>query len=172
MTNYDGLVEASARELTITIQLQKRLLFRAIFRKQITSLSGWVVPVMATAIAAVALRREPIGVVGAVFVGVAMLFIFPWSLSKASAKNPGALAPITYTFDESGVSAVYVNGETRSAWSLVVRAFETANEVFVVMQSGSFHLIPKAQVNERELAALREILQRHLGAQARRLRTT
>jgi hypothetical protein len=98
-----------------------------------------------------------------------MLAIMPLSATRASAKNPGVLAPITYIFDDFGLSAVFINGENRAEWSLVTGALETSRYVFVLMQRGSFHLIPKSQVDERELASLRRILRSKLGSKARRI---
>ena len=115
-------------------------------------------------------QGDPASGITAICVGLAILVLMPLSAIRAAAKNPAVLGPITYTFDDSGVSALFINGENRSDWSLVTGAFETSNDVFVLMQRGSFHLIPKSQVDQNELASLRNILHRKLGSKARRIR--
>ena len=77
------------------------------------------------------------------------------------------LSPISYRLSEGGISATYVNGTVSSAWSLVTGASESVRYVFVHMQRGSFHLVPKQQVDSQQLAALRGILHRKLGTKAK-----
>ncbi len=117
-------------------------------RRQIHSAVFWIVPLAVICVALTSFRGNPNGGIAAVCVGLAMLAIMPLSATRASAKNPGVLAPITYVFDDFGVSAIFFDGETRAQWSLVTGAFETARYVFVLMQRGSFHLIPKSQVDD------------------------
>ena len=112
--DYDYLMESSAPGLPLKVQLSKADLFRAALRRQIHSAVFWIVPLAVICVALTSFRGNPNGGIAAVCVGLAMLAIMPLSAPRASAKNPGVLAPITYVFDDCGVSAIFFNGETHA----------------------------------------------------------
>jgi hypothetical protein len=168
--DYNYVMASSATGLPLKVQLSKADLFRATLRNQIHQPVFWMVPFAVICVALTSFRGNALGGVTAVCVGLALLAIMPLAATRASAKNPGVLSPITYVFDDFGVSAIFINGETRAEWSLVTGAFESSRYIFVSMQRRSFHLIPKSQVDERELASLRSILRNKLGTKARRIR--
>ncbi|HLH02563.1 MAG TPA: YcxB family protein [Bryobacteraceae bacterium] len=163
-------MDATATEVTVTVQLSRGTLFRAILEKQIRSWTYWITPLLIAAALLLNLRHNPFAAITAPFAVMLFLLAMPYNATRASLKNPGLRDPITYTFNDLTVTAKFSNGENRADWSLVTGAFETSNYLFVLMQRGSFHLIPKQQIDEFQLHSLRQLLRHQLGPKARRLR--
>lgn len=170
VSKFNPRAESNGTHLAITVKLSKSLLFWATVQKHFRSPLYWIASLALIGIVLTELKGNPFATVAAVFAGLIILISMPISATRSSTKNPAILASITYLFDNFGVLARFTNGEVRSDWSLVVGAFETATSVFVVMQRGSFHLVPKTQVDENELIFLRQILHSKLGAKARQVR--
>ena len=93
-------MQTSATGLRLKVQLFKADLLRATLRKQIQSPIFWIVPLAMICVALTSFRGNPYGGITAVCIGFAMFVIMPLSAARASAKNLGVLAPITYVFDD------------------------------------------------------------------------
>ncbi len=153
-------------ELLLPVRLTKADLYRASFLNAIRSKIFWIAPLGIGFIVANLLGNNPYRWYATVFAVLSYVFLVPYGSARTSAKNPGVLAPITYSLSDAGVSAQYVNGATVADWSLVLGAFESSRYVFIKMQRGSFHLVPKAQVGAQDFINLRQILREKLGKKA------
>jgi hypothetical protein len=155
------LVNANS-ELTLKISYTKADLWRSIYFDSILKPLFWIAALIPAAIVFTTLSESPFRWVAAIAAALIIIVLIPYLRVRSSLKTKAILAPITFVFSDAGVSAEYVNGKNAADWSLVTGADENSQFIFVRMQRGSFHLIPKAQIGGGKATKLREILRQHV----------
>jgi len=162
---------ADATELSFQIRYRSIDLYKAIFIAAIRRPRSWLSAIAFAAgmiIVTGPCNREmyqlwPLFFLGGVvFTAIVMLL-----RARSVTKYPNILSPISFTFSDSGITTKYVNSRMEADWSLATGAFETAAFIFVGMQRGSFHPIPKAQLTNAQITRLREILRSHVSKKAK-----
>jgi hypothetical protein len=93
---------------------------------------------------------------------IPLVFVLLWIQAAVSMRNPMMQSPIYHTFSPSGISSKFQGGHIALDWELVRSASETGKYVSIWAKGGLPMILPKSQVGEAELAALKNILQRHL----------
>lgn len=151
--------------ITISFQLSKPDLYRALFRNTIRK--AWFLaflPVVGLSSVIMA-SLEPAAYgdqlysgVLTIFVGVFFVFGIPYLQTRSTMKDPSFRGPLVYTFSGEGILTESKCASSRVDWVLVKRASESSRYIFVHMLQGCFHIIPKNQVSEADTAILRGIL--------------
>ena len=152
----------STSELALRITLTKKVLRKAVYYNCVRTPWCWAIAVIVVIISSFKASRDPYEWVPVSIITVVIILLIPYSVARASLKSAALLAPITYTFSDRGVSAEYINGKNNADWSLVTGAAEGSGFIFIKMQRGSFHLIPKNQITDEEARTLRQILREHV----------
>jgi hypothetical protein len=154
-------------DLTIQVRYEQSDLYSAGLMNSMRRPLFWMAPFSIGSIVYQSLSAHEYGWVVALVVGLFSFSLIPYPAARASAKMPGVLAPITYTFSVDGVTAQYENGKNSAAWSLVKGASETKKFIFIKMQRSTFHLVPKRQIAKDQAILLRQILRKHVPAKVR-----
>jgi hypothetical protein len=92
-----------------------------------------------------------------------LLGIIPWFAVRNS---PWSKQSVRLVFSDSGITTVLTSTSHFAEWSWIKTAVED-DRLIRVTYKNSFILIPKDQVAGPQLAAIREMLRRHLGKNAR-----
>jgi len=168
MLEFSTMTEADqSDQVAIEVHLSKSDIFHSVLLTTLKHPLFWIASVGMGVIVYSVLAPQPYGWLLAVITSLGFLFLVPYSRSTSTAKQPGVLAPITYIFSSDGVTAQFENGANKAAWSLVKGATETNKYIFVQMQRGSFHLLPKGSINAEQDTRLRKILRERLSEKAR-----
>lgn len=101
------------------------------------------------------------GAAGIVAVAVVAIYYFAAGLT---ARAPGRLAPATYIFSPSGISARGSTAET--AWAAYRGAFETGALFILQQKNSAIQIIPKRDLSTQAIAQLRRLLREMLGRRA------
>lgn len=147
--------------LTIPVHLEKSDIYSAVLINSMRSPLNWLTPLWVAALVYHLVSDYKYGWIVAFVMSLFSFFIILFSVARASLRMQGVLTPITYTLSGDGITAQFENGKNSADWSLVKGASETSKYIFVKMQRGSFHLVPKRQITEDQAVRLRQILRRH-----------
>lgn len=153
--------------LAIEVNLTKSDVFHSVLLTMVRRPYFWLAALMVGASVYLWLAPNSIRLFAAIAASLSVLFLVPYSTVRSTAKRREVFAPMTYVFSANGVAAVYQNGETRSAWSLVNGARENRDYIFIEMQRHTFYLVPKRFLSERQCAHLREMLRKHVSKNVR-----
>jgi YcxB-like protein len=154
-------------ELALQVKLKKADIYSAVLANSIRLPIVWLFPIGVGSGMYTALSQYKYGWIFAAAVALLSFWLIPLSAAHASAKMPGVLAPITYSFSDGGITAEYEKAKSSADWSLVKGARETDKFLFIKMQRGTFHLIPKGQMTEVQATLLRQLLRAHVPANVR-----
>jgi YcxB-like protein len=152
----------STTDLSLQITLSRRDLRKAIYYNMFRAPWFWAIVAIAVIIILSRLNGDPGGLIGAIVGSFVVVLLIPYSTARAGMKSAAVLAPMTLKFSDRGVSAEYINGKNSADWSLVKGASEAIGFIFVKMQRGTFHLVPKNQITAEQADELRKILREHL----------
>jgi hypothetical protein len=153
--------------LAIKVLYEKSDLYSASLLNAMRHPLFWIAPFAIGSIVYQSLSTHEYGWIIALAVGLVSFSLIPYSAARASVKMPGVLAPITYILSVDGVTAQFENGRNTAAWSLVKGASETGKYIFIQMQRGTFHLMPKRQMTNDQVMLLRQMLREHVSAKVR-----
>jgi hypothetical protein len=150
-------------ELAIPIQLNKTDISQSVKLRAIRTPFFWIIPLWAAGMVYFSLTfsfQTPqwYACVWALVAGLITLLFLLYRSSASIAKQPGALAPMTFVFSSYGITAEFENGTNKAMWSLVKGARETGSYILIEMQRRSYHLIPKRLLTDEQASSLREIL--------------
>jgi len=149
-------------DLIIKVLYRKSEVRKAIYSDSLRKPLFWATAVIPAAVISFDLPTSPAKWTSAIGVACGILLLVPLLRARSILKSEALSSPITFNFSETGVRAEYVNGSNAAGWSLVTGARENSHFLFVNMQRGSFHLIPKAQITGEQATSLRAILRSHI----------
>ena len=149
-------------DLTVKVLYTKNELRRAIYSDSFRKPLFWATSLIPAAIISYELRTFSFWWIVAIAIAGALLLFAPLLRARTILKSEALSSPIVLSFSNAGVSAEYVNGTNAADWSLVTGARESPHFVFLGMQRGSFHLIPKTQITSDQATKLRAILRSHV----------
>jgi hypothetical protein len=149
-------------ELALRVKLEKSDVYSAVLANSMRHPIFWMFPIGVGSGMYAAVSQHNYGWMLAVAATLVSFTLIPISTARASVKMPGVLAPITYRFSREGIAAEYENAKSSAAWSLVKGARENGKFIFIKMQRGTFHLVPKNQMTEEQAILLRRLLKAHV----------
>jgi hypothetical protein len=162
MTSLD-----ESEELTIQVVYEKSDLYSAVRSNAVRHPLFWVVPLVIGSFTYGLFSEYVYGWIIALMICLASFYLVPFLAGRNAVKMPGILAPIIFTFSVDGVTAQFENGKNSAAWSLARGASETDKFIFVEMQRGTFHLVPKSQISQDQAKLLRQLLRKYVRAKVR-----
>ena len=151
-------------ELALRVKLGKADVYSAVLANSMRHPIFWMFPIGVGSGLYSAVSQHSYGWMLAIAATLVSFSVIPISTARASAKMPGILAPITYRFSPEGIAVEYENAKSSAAWSLVKGARETGKFIFIKMQRGTFHLVPKNQMTEEQAIVLRQLLKARVPA--------
>jgi hypothetical protein len=92
--------------------------------------------------------------------------ILPWSVILLAYRGTLLKSPVKHTFSETGIASVIHPIKYFTEWSLAKGAMENRRYILITHSNG-FVLLPKKQLGEAQMAAVRGILRREMKEKAR-----
>jgi hypothetical protein len=99
--------------------------------------------------------------------GLFLFVIAPRIQAAISFRSPTMRFPFRHAFSTSDVTSAFEGGSLSLDWSHIRKARESSRYIGIWGKRGIPMVIPKSQVANTDLAALREILRSHLQSKAR-----
>jgi hypothetical protein len=94
-----------------------------------------------------------------VSIGIATYEVPRLQARRAMMRNPSAQGEITYSFKESGVSAVYPTGTSQLQWCAFTKFRETDRFFLLYFSSSGYGFFPKRAMSPDQICELRGILE-------------
>jgi hypothetical protein len=97
------------------------------------------------------------------------LFLFvglPWAAILLLYRNTLLKNPVRFTFSDSGISTVLPPVSNFVEWSFASRAIENSRYILIFLKNG-FVLLPKDQMSESDVMAVRFMIGEHMKSNAR-----
>lgn len=95
-----------------------------------------------------------------------ILAILPWSVILLAYRGTLLKSPVKHTFSENGIASAIHPIKYFTEWSFVKAAMENRRYLLITHRNG-FVLLPKKQLGEAQMAAVRSILRRQMKEKAR-----
>jgi hypothetical protein len=131
------------------IYLQRRAFFTKLW---------WFPPVMGAAMY-VAESQSAAGALYGVAAAAVFLYFFPlWQWRMARKRDPSFGAPTAYTFSSTGISFQCATADVRLDWAGWKSFRETDRYLLLYVLSSCFYFLPKRDLADSDLRAIRDIL--------------
>ena len=78
-------------------------------------------------------------------------------------RNPSAQGEITYSVEESGISAVFPTGTSQLQWRTFTKFTETERLFLLYLSSSRYTVFPKRAMSSQQVTELRQILASRVG---------
>jgi hypothetical protein len=157
-------------ELSISVRLHARDV-RWAARRYLFSWRGLATPfLLLCSSVASAIKGQPL--MASVFLALApaLFIIVPLISAVTAMRNPAMQSAFHHTFSDTGILSRFLGGSLQAEWSLIRNADESPRYFAIQAKRGGLPmLVPKDQLTEADISALRRVLKLHLQANAKLL---